>query len=90
MVYYIIETLHTKKVMKNTAVYPVVFLSSYLRIVNTTPSLMNSFILYCRCLFWIYLLMMLSTTVGCLIIFPLTKDTVEMGDDVIPAVNDAT
>ena len=34
--------------------------------------------------------MMLSTTVGCLIIFPLTKDTVEMGDDVIPAVNDAT
>ena len=50
----------------------------------------NSFILYCRCLFWIYLLMMLSTTVGCLIIFHLTKDTVEMGDDVIPAVNDAT
>ena len=35
-----IETLHT-------AVYPVVFISSYLHIVNTTPSLMNSFILYC-------------------------------------------
>ena len=35
-----IETLHT-------TVYPVVFISSYLRIVNTTPSVMNSFIFYC-------------------------------------------
>ena len=30
-----------------------------------------------RVLFWFYLIMMLSTTIGCLVIFPLTKDSVE-------------
>ena len=27
-----------------------------------------------RCLFWIYLLVMFFTTVGCLVIYPMTKE----------------
>ncbi|XP_067937010.1 acetylcholine receptor subunit alpha-like 1 [Watersipora subatra] len=53
---------------------------------NTTEDWHLVAIVIDRCLFWLYLLMMLSTTVGCLVIFPLTND-VELDDDVIPATS---
>ncbi|KAF6019244.1 hypothetical protein EB796_022447 [Bugula neritina] len=44
---------------------------------NTTEDWHFVAIVIDRCLFWLYLLMMLSSTIGCLVIFPLTKEYAE-------------
>lgn len=38
-------------------------------------------LLSCRCLFWIYTLMMASTTIGCIVVFPTTKVSVTSDGD---------